>query len=398
MTGPFRADIELLLTVALTQEAEAAMATTDTHRELERFQADNAKRRTRVRIFAAAAAVAVVIGGVWVGTTIGHGSGRRGEQPAHIVPRPSVITHATLPAVPTQLRPSDFVSSPHAGFDPILALGSVWTTNGHVLFRIAPDGQRVESKISYKPATSLSLSEDPVPPFAVGSSLLVPAVDNGHEAYLFLDAHGRRLGTLPVSGAGPGHADSTGAWVVTGTTKLSRLSADGRHITHTLTFPGTQLAGVDEGGGYIWLLDNFSSAVLKVDPATGKVVGRSPTSLDPVNAMLYAADAVYLATQAYDVRRIDPKTMKFTAIEAVNRDNQWGWQFLVAGPDGSLWTDAGDTAIAQLDPETLHPLSFTAINTDNLGYHNGGTGIFAVSADKVYVAGTSHDVLYTVAR
>lgn len=397
MTGPFSAEIERILTGALTQEAEAAMSMTDTRKELDRFRTANAKRRVRARILGVAAAVALIVAGVWAGTSIGSGAGHRGERLTHIGPRPTVA-HATLPGRPTRLSSNRFVTLPRVGYVQTFALGSVWTTNTRSLFRITPDGHRVESKIAYHPASDLSLDGDPIPPFAVGGSLLVPAIDRGHDVYLILDAQGRSRGEVRVPAAGPGIGDATGAWVVTGRSKLSRLSADGSQVTRTLTFPGTQIVGVDEGGGYVWLLDNFSSAVLKVDPKTGKVIGHSPNNSDPVTAMLYADGAVYLTTQAFDLRRIDPATMKVTAIESVARQNQWGWQFVTAASDGTLWTDAGDTAIAQLDPRTLHPLSFTTITTDNLGYHNGGTGIFAVTPSKVYVAGTSHDDLYTISR
>ena len=397
MTGPFRSDIERLLSEALAQEAEAAMSMTDTRKELDRFRAANARRRVRVRIFAVAAAVAVVVAAIVAGTTLGSTAGRRGEQVGHIVPRPTVA-HATLPGVPTRLPSNKIVTLPNVGFVPTFALGSVWTADEHSLYRVAADGRRVESTITYRPATYLSVNGDPIRPFAVGASLLVPAIDRGHNAYLILDAQGRQHGELRVAAAGPGRGDSTGAWAVTGRSTLSRLSSDGRRITGSFRFPGTQLFGVDEGGGFVWLMDNVSSTVLKVDPDTGKVVGHSPNSVDPVNAMLYADNAVYLTTEAYDLRRIDPDTMKVTAIESVSRDNQWGWQFVAAAPDGSLWTNAGDTAVAQLNPRTLHPLSFTTITTDNLGYHNGGTGSFAVTNSHVYVAGTSKVALYSIAR
>jgi sugar lactone lactonase YvrE len=401
MTDYIRPDIEQRLVDALHREAEIAMTTTDTNRELERFETLTAKRRVRARVLGVAAAAALVAGGIYAATALSAATGHR-SSPDITHPAPNTITTVTLPDQPSPLPKSSFSQLHGPDSLAIGAFGSVWATKGGgaapvmTLYRLSPDGTRILGTQRFH--LPKNAGDNPPPPFQVGSHLLVPASVHGRDAYLVLDAQGKQVASVRVPTAGWGVGDATGGWVVTGDTTVARLSANGERIVRTFSVPNAQFVSVAEGGGSLWLLDNYSSAVLRLDPSTGKVTGRSPSNGDPVVQMVYDDGAVFMSTEAYDLRRIDARTMKVTAVLGQNSGSQWAWQYLAVGPDGSLWSTPGTASVAQLDPKTLHVIRYLTPAPGRLDFHGGGSNVIVVTNDRVFISDIFNAVIYSIPR
>lgn len=396
MTELNRPEVVQRLVAALHEEAEIAMTMTNTPQQLERFQSDTAHRRRRARILAAAAAVVAVGLGTYGLTALDATTGRRGHtQITHIVPKPHGIPRVALPAAPQKI-PAAQVRTLH-GPDTVgaLALGSLWAMRGvsdstYRLYRVSTDGSRVLSTLDYG---APSQADGPMAPFQAGHLLVLPASAHGHDEFLVLDATGRVVRSLPVPEAFPGAGDSTGAWAITGDHTIVHIDASGK-IVRTLTLKDLLLTGgtggigasVSIGGGSLWLADSYDSAVVRVDPASGRVTGERKFPGSDLVQVIYDRGAVYVSTNQFDLNRVDATTMKVTATESAGSLQQYSWQFLTVAPDGSLWANPGQATVLEVDPASLHVLRYVSVQPSALGYHDGGGAPFVVGPDKVFIA------------
>ncbi len=163
----------------------------------------------------------------------------------------------------------------------------------------------------------------------------------------------------PVIGALAGPvlaADPGGAWLIgvdqRGRSQLTRIPAGGRG-KRGYRLEGKPLA-VAVGYGAVWVVTNGSreNEVLRLDPATGKVTGRTrfPTSA-PIDGLTVGLGSVWVvASASASLYRIDPHSTRLTGQadlgEHATRPN------LVFG---AIWVDLSDRGgdTVRVDPRTV---------------------------------------------
>jgi hypothetical protein len=100
------------------------------------------------------------------------------------------------------------------------------------------------------------------------------------------------------------------------------------------------------GRGAVWLADPMAEVVLRVDPASLRVVARIPTG--PVTALTVGEDAVW-AVGPQGILRIDPARNRVTAMLPAN---ELGGVLMVTAAAGWLWAGGADS-IAKIDPKRV---------------------------------------------
>ena len=95
------------------------------------------------------------------------------------------------------------------------------------------------------------------------------------------------------------------------------------------------------GAGSVWQTDNENDVLVRIDPATGKVVTRLPVAAAPAGVVV-TEGSVWVANEHNgSVQRIDPKTNKVVATITVGPVAPNGPQIMRAGPGWCLGWDPG---------------------------------------------------------
>ena len=141
-----------------------------------------------------------------------------------------------------------------------------------------------------------------------------------------------------------------GGWLwAAGGNGVDRLNLKTGKVEGTVPVPGAICLAMDVGVDALWVGSCGSEpAVLRVDPATGKVVATiaiDASDLSPESSIAAAEDAVWLQTADADLVKIDPATNKVvTKVKAAD-----GIVALRAGL-GALWaTNVTDSTLQRLD-------------------------------------------------
>lgn len=136
---------------------------------------------------------------------------------------------------------------------------------------------------------------------------------------------------------------------------------------------GSGSCGLAYGAGSMWIEDTSSSTVSRVSVSTGKRVKAVPVGIQPYDATFAYGSAWTTAYGQGELERIDPARNA-----VVNR-----WKLPQAtgavGAFGSVW-GAGAPGVIRVDPSTHKLLATVAID--------GGAGWTAASADAVWVTTT----------
>lgn len=386
MSTPNMSSFEQRLVEALHQEASLAMTLTDTPRELRRWRDNQHKRRTRGRIIAvvatAAAAAALILGL----TTLGGTTSRRNE-PIH---KPSVIPpHQTSIQTLQKLSPSVPTTVLHGpGSVDAIAFGSVWgmdTTNQpKYVYRMSEDGTRVLGRTDLHRYIG-----DPVPSFAVGSVLLVPSVNGPRrDGYVVLDHNGKQTGFIPATAAGAGAGDASGGWVQTDIDQVAQIDSSGRPTGTRVRLPDQSISAIGVGAGAVWV-GSVTGELYRLDDATGKITGKFTLPGQPVQ-VLATDTSVYVATQGYQLLRLDPHTLHVTAVND-NKVTISSWDEIALGPDGSLWIAPDQRGVAQLDPMTLDVLR--SVQLSKASRAGGAYGLGLVGGRMFVGDGDNHRVV-----
>ena len=406
MTKPMDFDnTARLLAAAMREEADLAMTTTNTPQELQRFRDDVAKRRRRNQVLAAAAATILVGGGAtYAGFALSdhHGKARLpgSHTPAPTVtqtlPAPAPLpagTHVSVLDGPVQLGPSAF--------------GAVWATgpgsgSGGNLYRISLDGTRI---VSSTPYAGFVIDR---PPIRIGNDIAVPSENGAASAWLLMSPTGHPLASIPVTVTGLGAGDASGGWLQTDSGTVARLDAGATHFGRQVAIAGAQMSAFALGGGYFWVGDENSIALLQVDPNTGSTVHSYSiaTGSSRLNGIvlqaIYSNGAVFVSSSVdFALRRIDVTTHSVTAITHSPTDGYW---FLLAiAPDGSLWGESANGVVDHFNPATLAAQRVSRVftpsgKTPRFGNRNQldalGFGV-TVTADHVFVTDGPAHKLYS---
>ncbi len=109
---------------------------------------------------------------------------------------------------------------------------------------------------------------------------------------------------------------------------------------------------VAAGGGSVWVTSMAGGVLSRIDPESGKKIGKPVTIDDAPYQLLYAFDKVWVAAFQNDkLFQVDPETGK--VIDFTKVDNR---PFGMAAGFGSLWvTSIRSETIRRIDPDTGKP-------------------------------------------
>ena len=121
----------------------------------------------------------------------------------------------------------------------------------------------------------------------------------------------------------------------------------GARITAAIPIP-SGFNAVAVGEGAVWVLNNDSSTLFRIDPGTNLIVARI-TTVDTAEDAAAGAGALWITHPAIDaVSRVDPSTNKVTATIPVGRTPAG-----IAVSDDAVWVaNAGEPSVSRIDPRT----------------------------------------------
>ncbi|MGH3116910.1 MAG: BTAD domain-containing putative transcriptional regulator [Gaiellales bacterium] len=147
-------------------------------------------------------------------------------------------------------------------------------------------------------------------------------------------------------------------WIATGSAgTLIRVDATSGSVVDTFDFGGSKLApdptfAVATGFGSIWVASG-ARTLIRVDPETGRVLGRIATPLTPVGIAM-GRDAAWAILAEGTLLRVDPKSEAITSIVNTGPD-----PFSISADDSSVWVSntgrpyaGGDQAVWRIDQAT----------------------------------------------
>jgi DNA-binding beta-propeller fold protein YncE len=168
-------------------------------------------------------------------------------------------------------------------------------------------------------------------------------------------------------------------WAIAGT-DVARIDV----ATNKVTMLGVSTEELDDLAATptaIWVADFDGSQVLKIDPATGKVIDRIATGA--ATGVLPVSGAIWVTNHHEgSVTRIDPKTDKPIGTVVVGKIGVDGPQQLAEGA-GSVWVDESNLdEVIRMDPATGAVVAHIPV-----GEHFSACGGLAATPSAVWVTG-----------
>ena len=147
-------------------------------------------------------------------------------------------------------------------------------------------------------------------------------------------------------------ADDTSLWVHE-PESLVRVDLATSAVTGEVNTGWMEYGYAAGGAGSVWQSDYENNKVLRIDPASGKVLAKIPVGKQPLGVVV-TADAVWVANEhSGSVTRIDPATNKVVATIPINSPDSAGPQVITAGPNGSVWVGVDNMgSVVRIDAAT----------------------------------------------
>lgn len=173
----------------------------------------------------------------------------------------------------------------------------------------------------------------------------------------------------PISLVPPSEATSPGrTWIATGEervwvagpTLVVEVDPIGGRVVRRIDVTG--VTGLAVGEGSVWVIDDLSGQLIRLDPATGRQVGSAavPGSLDDVTA---GGGVVWILDKgAGTVVLVDPATLEVTDTIRVGSDER----DLEFGGDAVWLADGDQSSLTRIDPLTLRVSTFPVGDTARL--------------------------------
>ena len=146
-------------------------------------------------------------------------------------------------------------------------------------------------------------------------------------------------------------ADDTSLWVHE-PTSLVRVDLATSAVTGQVDTGRMEYGYAAAGAGSVWQTDYENNAVLRIDPASGKVLAKIPVGLQPLGVVVTAGSVWVANEHSGSVTRIDPATNKVVATIPINSPDSAGPQIMTAGP-GGVWVDVDNMgSVVRIDAAT----------------------------------------------
>ena len=147
-------------------------------------------------------------------------------------------------------------------------------------------------------------------------------------------------------------ADATSLWVHE-PESLVRVDLATSAVTGEVNTGRMEYGYAAAGAGSVWQTDYENGAVLRIDPASGKVLAKIPVGMQPLGVVV-TEDAVWVANEhSGSVTRIDPATNRVVATIPINSADSAGPQVMAAGPNGSVWVGVPNMgSVVRIDAAT----------------------------------------------
>jgi YVTN family beta-propeller protein len=134
-------------------------------------------------------------------------------------------------------------------------------------------------------------------------------------------------------------------------------------IVERIPVPTGPRSAMTIGARSIWLADNESGAVRRLDPATGAITATVRVGDGP-SAMVFGHGSTWVANDIEDsVTRIDPRTTSVVRSISVGADPV----ALAVGPDAIWVANSGDGTVSRIDPATNRVAKTISVSHRPLG-------------------------------
>jgi DNA-binding beta-propeller fold protein YncE len=137
---------------------------------------------------------------------------------------------------------------------------------------------------------------------------------------------------------------------------LVRINRAGDVVT-TVTGVGLVSFALAAGEGGVWIVDDVTRTVFRVDPATNRVTARIRLGFDP-GGIAAGGGSVWVTNASGDaVARIDPRRNEIVGSTRVGRD-----PVAIAFGDGAVWVgNYGDGSVSRIDPRSGAEVATVAV-------------------------------------
>jgi streptogramin lyase len=181
---------------------------------------------------------------------------------------------------------------------------------------------------------------------------------------------GRKTSTVGLGGPVIAVAVGLGSvWALDTGSTLYRLDAKRARVTKRIQLGANAPYNIWIGGGAVWVADDQGAAVLRVSPASNKVVARIPVGDGPADMVFRGSQAWVVTHRDNTIFRIDTATNVATRIGSIGGDDAAAERLALLGD--ALWITGRGMSLVEMDPAT------GAIRR-TLGI--GGTGIDVIAA------------------
>ena len=163
---------------------------------------------------------------------------------------------------------------------------------------------------------------------------------------------GRKTATVRLDA--PVTAVTTGAgwvWALDGDSTLYRIDGSRARVTKRIGLPAIKAYNIWIGGGSVWVADDQGARVVRISPATGRVIARFSVGDGPADMAFAGKRAWVIDHRDRTLFRIDMATNRATRLGTVGTAGDAAPERL-ALLGGSLWVTGRGVPLLQLDPET----------------------------------------------
>lgn len=137
-------------------------------------------------------------------------------------------------------------------------------------------------------------------------------------------------------------------WALDSASTLYRIDRATSRITRRSSLGASAAYNLWIGGGSLWVADDQGAQVLRVAPATGRVVRRLPVGDGPASMAFSGGSGWVINHRDRRLMRIDLATNRVTELQRVPGDAPERMAYLA----GSLWLTGRGTDLVRVDPQT----------------------------------------------